>query len=48
MYFKKNWGSMTEKEPLFGYVDIFQTSPRRPAKDIQKEGYKEFQKWQKF
>lgn len=27
MYFKKNWGSMTEKEPLLGRFDIFQTSP---------------------
>ncbi len=29
MYFKKNWGSMAEKGPLFGRIDIFQTSPKR-------------------
>jgi hypothetical protein len=28
MYFKENWQSMAEKEPPFGHVDIFQTSPR--------------------
>ena len=27
MYFKENWQSMAEKEPAFGHVDIFQTSP---------------------
>jgi len=27
MYFKENWQSMVEKEPAFGHVDIFQTSP---------------------
>ena len=29
MYFKKNWGSMAEKGPLFGRIDIFQTSPKQ-------------------
>jgi hypothetical protein len=28
MYFKENWQSMAEKEPPFGHVDIFQTSPK--------------------
>ncbi|MCI9156290.1 MAG: hypothetical protein HFF44_05015 [Lawsonibacter sp.] len=28
MYFKENWQSMAEKEPTFGHVDIFQTSPK--------------------
>ncbi len=28
MYFKENWQSMAEKEPVFGHVDIFQTSPK--------------------
>ncbi len=27
MYFKENWQSMAEKEPAFGHVVIFQTSP---------------------
>jgi hypothetical protein len=27
MHFKENWQSMAEKEPPFGHVDIFQTSP---------------------
>ena len=27
MYFKENWQSMAEKEPPFGHVDIFKTSP---------------------
>jgi hypothetical protein len=27
MYFKKNWGGMAEKDPPFGRIDIFQTSP---------------------
>jgi hypothetical protein len=27
MDFKKNWGSMAAKGPLFGHIDIFQTSP---------------------
>ncbi len=27
MYFKENWQSMAEKEPAFGHVDMFQTSP---------------------
>ncbi len=27
MYCKENWQSMVEKEPAFGYVDLFQTSP---------------------
>ncbi len=26
MYFKKNWGSMAEKEPVLGRIGIFQTS----------------------
>ena len=40
MYFKENWKSMAEKEPTFGHVDMFQTSPnkaqikvRRPLSD---------------
>ena len=28
MSFKKNWGSMAEKDPPFGRFDIFQTSPK--------------------
>ncbi len=27
MYFKENWQSMVEKEPAFGHVTMFQTSP---------------------
>ena len=27
MYFKKNWGSVVEKGPPLGHIDIFQTSP---------------------
>ncbi len=27
MYFKKSWGSMVEKEPPLGRIDMFQTSP---------------------
>ena len=27
MYCKENWQSMVEKEPAFGHVDLFQTSP---------------------
>ncbi len=29
MYFKENWRSVAEKEPPFGRIDIFQTSPKR-------------------
>ena len=29
MYFKENWQSMAEKEPAFGHVTMFQTSPSR-------------------
>ena len=29
MYFKKNWGSMVEKEPPLGRIDMFQTSPKK-------------------
>ena len=29
MYCKENWQCMAEKDPPFGHVDIFQTSPRR-------------------
>ena len=29
MYFKENWQSMVEKEPAFGHVDLFQTSPNK-------------------
>ena len=31
MYFKKNWGSVVEKGPPLGHIDIFQTSPRPSA-----------------
>ena len=27
MYCKKNWGSMAEKDPPLGRIDMFQTSP---------------------
>ena len=32
MYCKKNWGSMAEKDPPLGRIDMFQTSPRRCLK----------------
>ena len=31
MYFKKNWGSMAEKDLSLGRIDIFQTSHSREA-----------------
>ena len=42
MYFKKNWGSMAEKGPPLGRIDIFQTSPSVSHTGIacdEREGY---------
>ena len=33
MYFKKNWGSMAEKGPPLGRIDIFQTSPNQYVRE---------------
>ena len=33
MYFKKNWGSMAEKRPPLGRIDIFQTSPNQYVRE---------------
>ncbi|MDE6840480.1 MAG: hypothetical protein K2P49_06455, partial [Oscillospiraceae bacterium] len=33
VYSKENWQSMAEKEPPFGRVDNFQTSPKPTGKE---------------
>ena len=38
MYFKKNWGSMAEKGPPLGRIDMFQTSPNFPVLEMNAEG----------
>lgn len=47
MYFKKNWGSMAEKEPPLGRIDIFQTSPNN-LKELWWDIVKHIQDEQRF
>jgi hypothetical protein len=45
MYFKENWQSMAKKEPPFGHVDIFQTSPKHYSKEALNFSRRAFFPW---